>query len=133
MASIPTQLLVVALALSDESGRLLLQQRPAHKHHGGLWELPGGKVESGESPRMALCREIEEELGILLNPGDLSPSLAVDDGADGSIVMIVYTCSVWRGNPEGREGQQWGWFTRSQALELPLPPMDQDLLKRMPE
>lgn len=133
MASNPTTILVVAVALRDNSGRLLLQQRPHHKHHGGLWEFPGGKVEASESPRKALCREIFEELGITLDEASLSPALMADEGADGAIVLIVYTCTSWTGDPVGREGQEWGWYSRSEAQKLPKPPMDADLLKRMPE
>ncbi len=123
----------MALALRDEEGRLLLQQRPDHKNHGGLWELPGGKVEAAETPRSALCREIFEELGLKLDPADLVPELMADEGADGRLVLIVYTCRKWSGQPEGREGQQLGWYSREQAQDLPKPPMDEDLLKRMPE
>ncbi len=126
-------MLVVALALSDDSGRLLLQERPAHKHHGGLWEFPGGKVEATESARFALCREIAEELAITIRPQDLYPALAADEGADGGIVLIVYTCRRWAGEVQGLEGQRWGWFTRQEAAALPMPPMDADLLERMPQ
>ena len=62
--NIPTWTCVVALALRDGKGRWLMHRRPADKHHGGLWEFPGGKVETGETPRNALVREIEEELGL---------------------------------------------------------------------
>ena len=61
--NIPTWTCVVALALRDGKGRWLMHRRPADKHHGGLWEFPGGKVETGETPRNALVRETEEELG----------------------------------------------------------------------
>lgn len=131
MESNPTQLWVVAIALRDDSGRLLLQRRPVHKHHGGLWEFPGGKVESVESPRVALCREISEELALAIDPADLTPALAADNGAGGSTVLIVYNCSRWNGEPVGCEGQEWGWFTHKQARELAMPPMDLDLLSRM--
>ena len=131
MQSIPTWLPVVALALRDPQGRLLLQQRPAHKHHGGLWEFPGGKVESGESPRVALCREIAEELAITLDPGWLEPALLADEGAGGAVVLFLYTATRWQGDVAGLEGQQWGWFTHEQARALPMPPMDRHLVERL--
>ena len=56
--------LVSAVALIDRDGRVLLAQRPAGKSMAGLWEFPGGKVEPGETPEVALIRELQEELGI---------------------------------------------------------------------
>ena len=131
MARNPTWIAVVALALSDGEGRLLLQQRPADKHHGGLWEFPGGKVDSGEIPRFALTREIAEELGLRVDPTDLRPSLVADAGGDPAIVLFLYTASSWHGEPAGLEGQAWGWFTAAEAAALPLAPMDRDLIARL--
>lgn len=131
MTNFPTWLPVVALALTDAEGRLLLQQRPAEKHHGGLWEFPGGKVENGENPRDSLVREIAEELGLQLDPAQLSPALVADELASGPVVLILYTATVFAGVPQGLEGQQWGWFTRAEAARLPLAPMDRDLLHRL--
>lgn len=133
MESIPTWLPVVALGLVDGEGRVLLQRRPLHKQHGGLWEFPGGKVESAETPRLALVREIAEELGIELETTALRPSLFTDEGGASGIVLFLYTCSAWRGEICGLEGQEWGWFTRAEALTLPKPPMDADLLARLVE
>jgi 8-oxo-dGTP diphosphatase len=122
---------VAALALADQAGRLLLQQRLPGKRHGGLWEFPGGKVESGESPRSALIREIAEELDIGLAPADLVPGLLAEEGGDPAIVLFLYTCRQWSGEPSGVEGQAWGWFSRQEAEALPLAPMDRDLLSRL--
>ena len=131
MESRPTWQAVVAVALADDQGRLLLQQRPLHKHHGGLWEFPGGKVESDEIPRLALVRELAEELGIVLEASALEPALLADTGTDTPIVLFLYRCGQWRGAITPHEGQDWGWFTRSEAAKLPMPPMDADLLTRL--
>ncbi len=131
MKRIPTFVPVVALALRDEMGRLLLQQRLPDKHHGGLWEFPGGKVESGETPREALQREIAEELGFDLAADDLSPSLLEEEGAESPIVLMLYTCARWRGQVRACHGQDWGWFTPEEADALPLAPMDRRFLERM--
>ena len=64
---------VVAVALLDADGRILLGQRPAHKHLGGLWEFPGGKIEPGETPEAAVIRELHEELGIDIRASCLAP------------------------------------------------------------
>lgn len=128
----PTWLAVGALCLTGERGQILMQQRPAAKHHGGLWEFPGGKVENGENPRTALCREIAEELGIIINPGDLTPMLLADEQGSPAIVLFLYTCSKWQGDPAACEGQQWAWLDREEAAGLPLAPMDRSLLERLP-
>jgi 8-oxo-dGTP diphosphatase len=131
LANNPTWQAVVAVALQDGAGRLLLQRRPLHKHHGGLWEFPGGKVESAETPRLALVREIAEELGIELETSALRPALLADDGVPEGIVLFLYSCNSWRGEIIAHEGQEWGWFTRTEACLLPLPPMDADLVSRL--
>ena len=130
----PTIVLVVAAAIHDGAGRLLLQQCPANKRHAGLWEFPGGKVESEEFPQLALCREITEELDLELDPGALVPAgFAEELPADGrpGIVLLLYTCRTWRGTPTALEGQDWGWFTPEEAVRLALPPMDRALLQRL--
>jgi len=131
MADFPTWTPVVALALTNSAGLLLLQQRPAGKHQEGMWEFPGGKVENGENPRLSLIREIAEELDLRLDPADLSPALVADEGGESPVVLILYTASIFAGEPSGLEGQQWGWFTRIEAGCLPLAPMDYDLLNRL--
>ena len=118
---------VVALALSDGEGRWLMHRRPPHKHHGGLWEFPGGKVEPRENPRDALVREIEEELGIALDPGSLTPVAFADEvDAKGRapIVILLYR-STWDGSAlAALEGGAIGWFTASEIAQLDKPPLD---------
>lgn len=127
----PTFVPVVAAAIRDSAGRLLLQQCPPHKRHAGLWEFPGGKVEIEETPRLALCREISEELDLQLDPGGLAPAgFAEEPPAEGrpGLVLLLYTCGAWRGTPKALEEQDWGWFTPEEAAALALPPMDRALL-----
>ncbi len=131
----PTRILVVAGAIRDGAGRLLLQQCPAHKRHAGLWEFPGGKVEDEEIPQVALCREIAEELSITLDPAAIEPVGFAEEGlGEGlpAIVLLLYTCRAWSGEPTALEGQTWGWFTREEAARLELPPMDRRLLAALP-
>ena len=80
MEEIPTFVPVVAALIRDGEGRILLQQALPGKRHAGLWELPGGKVDRGETPRGALVREIDEELGITLEAEALLPAGFTDDG-----------------------------------------------------
>ena len=130
----PTFILVVAAAIYDGEGRLLLQQALPGKSHAGQWEFPGGKVENGETPRFALCREIAEELGIELSEDALQPAgFAEEPAGHGhrAIVLLLYTSCKWQGEPHPNEGQRWGWFTPDEALELPLAAMDRALLERL--
>ena len=131
MANNPTWLAVVGLALFDAHGRVLMAQRPARKHHGGLWEFPGGKVEAGEKPRFSLIREIEEELGIGLDAGQLRPAGFAEEAGEKHIVLFLYTARHFTGEPEAREGQAWGWFTLTEAAALDLAPMDRALLQAL--
>lgn len=127
----PTWLPVVAVALCDPQGRVLMHRRPAGKPHSGLWEFPGGKVESGETPEEALIREIDEELGIALLSGGLRP-VGFAQSAPGEdrlpIVILLYTARHWTGEPAGREGGHCAWFTPAEARDLAKPPLDARLL-----
>ena len=88
-------------------------------------------MQTRENPRFALVREIAEELGLMVDPVDLSPTLVADEPGEGAVVLFLYTATRWHGDPVGLEGQPWGWFTQAEAAALPLAPMDRDLLSRM--
>lgn len=123
----PAWLPVVAAALQRADGLWLMHQRPLGKHHGGLWEFPGGKVEANEIPVESLIRELEEELGIRCDPDACSPCTFAESGsakAAQAIVILLYTVKRWKGDPISREGGQIGWFTPQAACALPMPPLD---------
>lgn len=132
LPKIPTIVPVVAVALIDPAGRVLMQQRPVGKAHGGLWEFPGGKVEQGESLIGALVREIEEELGIALAPQDLYPLSFAANPSDPHVVLL-YTCRIWDGAPQCLEGEALDWFTMDQLPALPMPPLDVPLARAVAE
>jgi 8-oxo-dGTP diphosphatase len=121
-------MLVVALCLEDAGRRLLLARRPAGKHHGGLWEFPGGKVEPGETPRAALAREVTEELAIGIDPAALTPLTFAEDDR---LVLLLFGARSAEGEVTGLEGQEWGWFTREAAAALPLAPLDRQMLQKL--
>ena len=125
-------ILVVAVALIDATGRVLLQRRHADRAHGGLWEFPGGKVEPGESLESAAVREIEEELGISLEPVALRPLSFASDPAHAPAprvphVILLYTCRRWKGEPQCHDAAEIGWFVPSTIPGLAMPPLDYPL------
>ena len=140
MENIPTWRCVVAIALRAGDGRWLMHKRPPEKHHGGLWEFPGGKVEPTETPVNALVREIAEELGIAVQPENLMPCcFAQEDSQVGPrpIVILLYTCTRWDGDAAALEGGEVAWFAPEMIGELDKPPLDVELaaqlLAKMPD
>jgi 8-oxo-dGTP diphosphatase len=122
-------LLVVACALVDPDGRVLLAQRPTGKQHAGLWEFPGGKVEPGETPEQALVRELREELGIEPCEQCLQPFAFASEALDGGghLLMPLFVCRRWDGFINPTEGQKIVWTRPDQFREYPMPPADKPL------
>ena len=149
---------VVAGALRASGGvsedTWLMQRRPFEKHHGGLWEFPGGKVEHAEIPVKALIRELHEELGIIVDAehcipagfaeehvradvddrgemGDQRPEQTGPDNTRAPIVILLYTIDAWEGQPRALEGGRIGMFTPKEIELLDKPPLDQQLSARL--
>ncbi|WP_128254998.1 8-oxo-dGTP diphosphatase MutT [Falsirhodobacter deserti] len=121
--------LVSAVALIDDQGRILLAQRPEGKSLAGLWEFPGGKVEAGETPEEALVRELAEELGISVACGELQPLTFASHAYESfHLLMPVFSCHAWEGVPKGREGQALEWVKPCDMDGFPMPPADIPLL-----
>ena len=132
--------LVVAAALIDPDGRVLIAERPPGKAMAGLWEFPGGKIEPGETPETALIRELREELGITVKPDCLAPfTFASHAYTDFHLLMPLYLCRRWDGTPAAREHSAIKWVKPRElvanrdaypmpAADLPLLPMLRDLL-----
>lgn len=122
-------LLVSAVALVDVDGRVLLAQRPEGKTMAGLWEFPGGKVEAGETPEVALIRELQEELGVDTWQSCLAPlTFASHAYADFHLLMPLFICRKWQGIPQPREGQALKWVRPNKLREFPMPPADIPLI-----
>lgn len=122
-------LLVVAAALIDADGRVLIAQRPEGRALAGLWEFPGGKVETGERPEVALIRELAEELGIKVEEACLAPlSFASHAYPDFHLLMPLYVCRRWQGLMAAREGQALKWAWPADLRNYPMPPADAPLI-----
>ena len=122
-------LLVVAAALVDVDGRVLLAQRPPGKTLAGLWEFPGGKIDTGETPETALIRELKEELDILVERPCLAPfTFASHEYEAMHLLMPLYVCRKWQGTPHGLEGQALAWAHPARLDAYEMPPADKPLV-----
>jgi 8-oxo-dGTP diphosphatase len=122
-------LLVVAVALVDSEGRVLVQQRPPGKPMAGLWEFPGGKVEAGEVPEAALIRELAEELGIDVAIEALAPIAFASEGlGERHLLLLLYAARAWEGVPEPRHASALRWVRPSDMRALAMPPADVPLV-----
>ncbi len=140
MTAAPELLLVAAAALVDPDGRVLIAQRPEGKSMAGLWEFPGGKIETSETPELALIRELREELGIAVKEPCLAPFTFASHTYGGfHLLMPLYICRRWDGEPKPLLHAALKWIRPRDlmrdaaaypmpAADLPLLPMLRDLL-----
>ncbi len=128
MANLPT-MLVVAAALVDHEGRVLLQQRLPGRQMAGLWEFPGGKVDEGETPERALIRELSEELGIETDAACLAPvTFASEPLGNKHLLLLLYVCRKWSGTPQALDAAALQWVKPTQMFALDMPPADRPLI-----
>ena len=121
---------VVAAVIQNTSGEILIARRPAHLHQGGLWEFPGGKLEPDEQPQAALGRELEEELGIVIDSSQ--PLLRIrHDYPDKSVELDVWRVTSFVGEAYGREGQQVAWVHRDALSGYEFPAANGPILERI--
>jgi 8-oxo-dGTP diphosphatase len=122
-------MIVVAAALADGAGRVLLQRRAPGRAMAGLWEFPGGKVERGELPEGALVRELREELGIEVAAGDLEPAcFASAPAGEDHMILLLYACRRWRGEPRPLDAAALLWARPDEMRALAMPPADAPLI-----
>ena len=125
---LPT-VLVVAVALIDGDGRVLIAKRPEGKQLAGLWEFPGGKVEPGERPEAALIRELNEELGIEVVESCLAPFVFTSHAYESfHLLMPLYLCRRWSGVVQNREHAALKWVRPDRLADYPMPPADEPLV-----
>ena len=122
-------MIVVAAALADEAGRVLLQQRAPGRAMAGLWEFPGGKVDAGELPEEALVRELGEELGIAVAAADLVPAAFASAPLDDRhMLLLLYLCRHWQGEPRPLDASALRWEAPAAMRAIAMPPADAPLV-----
>lgn len=121
--------LVVAAALVDSEGRVLIAQRPEGKQLAGQWEFPGGKVEAGETPEAALIRELDEELGVTVKQACLAPFVFASHTYETfHLLMPLYLIRRWDGEPQAREHSALKWVRPNDMRNYDMPPADLPLV-----
>lgn len=122
-------LFVVAGALIDGDGRVLVQQRPPGKSMAGLWEFPGGKVDPGEAPEAALTRELCEELGVVVALEEVPAGLFVTTQVGNRpLILLLYVCRSWAGEARALHATALKWCHLPELAALPMPPADVPLV-----
>ncbi len=122
-------MLRVVGALWRRNDQVFLAQRPKDKHHGSLWEFPGGKQELGETAKVALAREVEEELGVKVRVGPEWATVG-ERRSDLRLSMRIFQVDS-DDEPQPLDHQDIGWFDVEQLKTLPMPPMDDELRQRL--
>ena len=123
-------ILVVAAALYDGEGRILIAQRPAGKHQAGRWEFPGGKVAPGEAESAALVRELREELGIEV--GASRPFMRLTyTYPDRSVELSLWIVERFGGTPRGLDGQQLRWVEPADLTDADLLEADRPFIEAL--
>ena len=124
--------IVAACALVDADRRVLVTERPAGKPMAGLWEFPGGKLETGETPEDCVIRELAEELGIKVIAPCLAPlTFASHDYVQFHILMPLFVCRRWTGTPVAQEGQRLQWVRANALRGIAMPPADEPLIAHL--
>lgn len=124
--------LVVACALIDADNRVLIAKRPEGKPMAGLWEFPGGKVEPGETPEIALIRELDEELGIAVEAPCLAPlTFASHNYESFHLLMPLYVCRKWEHTPKAHLHADLKWVRANRLHDFEMPPADAPLIAHL--
>ncbi len=120
----------VSAALIFHNGKLLITQRRANAHLGGLWEFPGGKREAGETFEQCLVREIREELGMQISVGKLFEEIS-HDYPEKSVHLKFFICELIRGEPQTLGCAAFKWIGKSELSDFEFPAADAQLLEKL--
>jgi mutator protein MutT len=120
----------VSAALIFRAGELLITQRHAKSHLGGLWEFPGGKREPGETFEQCLVREIREELGVEISVGELFEEIQ-HDYPEKSVHLKFFICELLSGEPQPLDCAAVKWIKKTELTAHEFPAADAQLLKKL--
>ena len=120
----------VSAALIFRDGKLLITQRHAKSHLGGLWEFPGGKREAGETFEQCLAREIREELGVEISVGELFEEI-FHDYPEKSVQLKFFHCRLLAGEPQPLDCAAVRWIEKFQLGDFEFPAADAQLLQKL--
>lgn len=121
---------LVAAAVVIRDGKILLTKRPPKGHLPDLWEFPGGKLESGESPEAAVVRECAEEIGVVVRPIDIL-DVTHHRYDSKTVLLLFYECELVAGEVEHREVTAHAWVTAAELRNYPLPPADVNVVAKL--
>jgi mutator protein MutT len=124
------KIIEVSAALIFQGSKLLITQRHAHAHLGGLWEFPGGKREAGETFEQCLIREIREELGVEISVGELFEKIT-HDYPEKSVHLKFFRCELLSGEPQPLDCAALKWVEKSALVAHEFPAADVQLLKKL--
>jgi 8-oxo-dGTP diphosphatase len=120
----------VSAALIFCDGKLLITQRHASAHLGGLWEFPGGKRESGETFEQCLVRELREELGIEVEVGELFEEIS-HAYAEKTVRLKFFVCKLTSGEPRALDCSAFKWVDKTELAGFEFPAADARLLEKL--
>ena len=120
----------VAAGILKKDNLILVGQRPENHTLAGLWEFPGGKIELGETPEQALARELNEELGITAEIGDLKIA-CTHSYSDVGIIILFYEILFWKGEPKTKHHINLKWVTPAELPTMKIPDANRKNLDRI--
>ncbi|MEO2268692.1 8-oxo-dGTP diphosphatase MutT [Pseudoalteromonas pernae] len=120
----------VAVGIILRGQQSFICKRPDDKHQGGLWEFPGGKIESGETTTQALARELSEEIAIDVHSSE--PFMLIEhDYGDKKVCLDIHKVSDFTGEPKGAEGQQGQWVALTELTQYAFPEANKAILEKL--
>lgn len=124
------QWIPVVAGFLRKGDQVLVGQRPENHSLAGLWEFPGGKIETGETPEAALARELEEELGIEAEVGELKFA-ATHSYGEVNILILFFEILFWKGEPKAKHHLMLDWIHPKDLDKRPIPEANRKMMNRL--